>query len=67
MTEFEGFVVTMLYLCIAFLALFAVAAIVDWATIRSAEREERRPRIPADERRLLGDDWRDRAGRWSRR
>lgn len=66
MTEFDGFLLTLFYLLIGFMALFAVAAIVDWGEDRSVRRSKKRPRIPADERRLLGDDWRDHAGRWSR-
>lgn len=66
MTEFEGFLVTLFFMLICFFILFAVAEIVEWGTERSIRRGEPRPKIPEEERRLLGDDWRDRAGRWSR-
>lgn len=66
MTEMDRFLVTILLLAAAFLVMIAVAAIVERAGERELQRKAPRPRIPADERELLGDDWRDHAGRWGR-
>lgn len=65
-TEVDRFIFTIVALSIAFIILFMVAAVVERAYEREQRRNQPRPKLPERERDLLGDDWRDHAGRWSR-
>ena len=65
-TEVDRLIFTIMLLALGFLALFLVAAVVERAYEVQERRRQPRPRIPAREKELLGDDWRNRAGRWGR-
>jgi hypothetical protein len=65
-TEVDRLLFTIVLLSAAFLVMFLLAAIVERAYEVEERRRRYRPRIPKREQDLLGEDWRDRAGRWSR-
>lgn len=65
-TEVDRFVFTILVISLGIVAMTLIAAVIERAYERECRRNRPRPKLPERERDLLGDDWRDHAGRWSR-
>ena len=65
-TQVEAFIVTVALIGIGIFAMTAIATMIEAAYERECRRNQKRPKLPERERQLLGDDWRDHAGRWSR-
>lgn len=65
-TQLEAFIVTVALIGIAVFVMTAIATVIESAYERECRRNRPRPSLPDRERQLLGDDWRDHAGRWSR-
>lgn len=56
-SEVDGFLFTIVLLSLGFIALVLVADVIERSYEREQRRRRPRPRIPDNERRLLGDDW----------
>lgn len=65
-TQVEAFIATVALIGIAVFVMTAVATLIEAAYDRECRRNRERPKLPEREYELLGEDWRDRAGRWSR-
>ena len=65
-TQAEAFIATVALIGIAVFVMTAIATVIEAAYERECRRNQPRPRLSELERQLLGDDWRDHAGRWSR-
>lgn len=65
-TEIDRLLFTIVLLSAAFIVLLLVTAAVERAYEQERRRHRPRPKLSRRERELLGDDWRDSAGRWSR-
>ena len=65
-TQVEAFIATVALIGIAVFVMTGIATVIEAAYERECRRNQPRPRLTERERQLLGDDWRDHAGRWSR-
>ena len=65
-TQVETFIATVALIGIAVFVMTAVATVIEAAYERECRRNRPRPGLSDRERELLGEDWRDHAGRWSR-
>ena len=66
LSPIEAFIVMVALIGIAVFVMTGIATVIEAAYERECRRNQPRPRLTERERQLLGDDWRDHAGRWSR-